>query len=178
MPDVQPESHRETDRCPSCGAARPANAPRGLCPRCLLQQGLEGSFADGTGPLTESAAGSSAWKPADSSFAAQFAEFIGGISCIRLRDPATEGDTTAVLELPSAELPAPGERPGRYQLFGEIARGGMGAVLRGRVVDLGRELAVKVLLRSHKHRPELVRRFIEEAQIGGQLQHPGVVPIY
>jgi serine/threonine-protein kinase len=54
----------------------------------------------------------------------------------------------------------------------------MGAVLRGRDLDLGRELAVKVLLRSHKDQPELVRRFVEEAQIGGQLQHPGVVPIY
>ena len=27
-------------------------------------------------------------------------------------------------------------------------------------------------------KPELVRRFVEEAQIGGQLQHPGIVPVY
>ena len=54
----------------------------------------------------------------------------------------------------------------------------MGAVLRGRDIDLGRDLAVKVLLDSHKDKPELVRRFVEEAQIGGQLQHPGVVPVY
>ncbi len=70
------------------------------------------------------------------------------------------------------------ERPPRLQLFGEIARGGMGAVLRGRDGDLGRDLAVKVLLESHQHKPDLVRRFVEEAQIGGQLQHPGVVPVY
>ena len=37
----------------------------------------------------------------------------------------------------------------------------------GRDVDLGRDLAVKVLLDSHKDKPELIRRFIEEAQIGG-----------
>ena len=54
----------------------------------------------------------------------------------------------------------------------------MGAILRGRDVDLGRDLAVKVLLESHQEKPELVRRFVEEAQIGGQLQHPGVVPVY
>jgi serine/threonine-protein kinase len=35
-----------------------------------------------------------------------------------------------------------------------------------------------VLLDKHAHRPEVARRFIEEAQIGGQLQHPGVVPVY
>jgi serine/threonine-protein kinase len=67
---------------------------------------------------------------------------------------------------------------GRNLLFGEIARGGMGAVLRGRDPALGRELAVKVLLEAHRDKPELVRRFLEEAQIGGQLQHPGVVPVY
>jgi len=66
----------------------------------------------------------------------------------------------------------------RYQLQGEIARGGMGAVLKGRDVDLGRDLAIKVLLESHQGNSEVVRRFVEEAQIGGQLPHPGVVPVY
>jgi serine/threonine-protein kinase len=67
---------------------------------------------------------------------------------------------------------------GRYQLHGEIARGGIGVVLKGRDVDLGRDVAVKVLLERHRDRPELVRRFVEEAQIAGQLQHPGVVPVH
>ena len=47
-----------------------------------------------------------------------------------------------------------------------------------RDTDLGRDLAIKVLLEAHRARPEMVRRFVEEAQIGGQLQHPGVVPVY
>jgi serine/threonine-protein kinase len=75
-------------------------------------------------------------------------------------------------------MPPPEQAGDRYQLQGEIARGGMGAVLRGRDVDLGRDLAVKVLLQKYADRPEVVRRFVEEAQIGGQLQHPGVVPVY
>jgi serine/threonine-protein kinase len=54
----------------------------------------------------------------------------------------------------------------------------MGAVLKGRDPDLGRDLAVKVLLASHQDKPEFVRRFVEEAQIAGQLQHPGIVPVY
>ncbi len=67
---------------------------------------------------------------------------------------------------------------GRYQLQGEITRGGMGAILKGRDVDLGRNLAIKVLLANHSDDPAIVERFIEEAQIGGQLQHPGIAPVY
>jgi len=67
---------------------------------------------------------------------------------------------------------------GRYRLLGEIARGGMGAVLKGRDHDLGRDLALKILLGRHRDRPDLIQRFVEEAQICGQLQHPGVVPVY
>jgi serine/threonine-protein kinase len=66
----------------------------------------------------------------------------------------------------------------RYQLHGEIAHGGMGAILKGHDVDLGRDIAVKVLLETHRGRAEFVQRFVEEAQIAGQLQHPGVVPVY
>jgi eukaryotic-like serine/threonine-protein kinase len=85
--------------------------------------------------------------------------------------------------LENGEWSVPGEsttshRSPRYQLLGEIARGGMGAVIKGRDPDLGRDLAIKVLLEKHRCHPELVRRFVEEAQIGGQLQHPGVVPVY
>jgi tetratricopeptide (TPR) repeat protein/tRNA A-37 threonylcarbamoyl transferase component Bud32 len=79
---------------------------------------------------------------------------------------------------PSVPLPFSQELPSRYQLVGEIARGGMGAVFKGRDVDLGRDVAVKIMLDEHQGRTELLRRFVEEAQIGGQLQHPGIVPIY
>ncbi len=72
----------------------------------------------------------------------------------------------------------PHARAGRYQLLGEIARGGMGLVLRGRDPDLGRDLALKILLDQHRDRSDLVDRFVEEAQICGQLQHPGIVPVY
>ncbi|MFO0869626.1 MAG: protein kinase [Pirellulales bacterium] len=77
----------------------------------------------------------------------------------------------------SAEVP-PSDSDSRYRIDGEIARGGMGAILKGRDTDLGRDLAIKVLLEQHKDRPDVVQRFIEEAQIGGQLQHPGIAPVY
>jgi eukaryotic-like serine/threonine-protein kinase len=75
-------------------------------------------------------------------------------------------------------MPDPSDRPARLQLLGEVARGGMGVIIKGRDSDLGRDLAVKVLLEQHRENPDLIRRFVEEAQIAGQLQHPGVVPVY
>ncbi len=64
----------------------------------------------------------------------------------------------------------------RYLLEGEIARGGMGAVLRAVDCDIRREVAVKYLL--DQSNPRKKTRFVEEAQITGQLEHPGIVPIH
>jgi serine/threonine-protein kinase len=88
---------------------------------------------------------------------------------------------------PAAEPAPPGLRPpsvalpaatGRYVIRGEIAHGGMGAVLLGLDTAMGRDLAIKVLRDGLEGRPEYVRRFFQEARIHGRLQHPGVVPIY
>src|SRR5882724_6266508 len=101
---------------------------------------------------------------------------LGDLRPVLLRE--AEGESAHVVKPKSDAMPPPEQTGDRYQLQGEIARGGMGAVLRGRDVDLGRDLAVKVLLEKYADRPEVARRFLEEAQIGGQLQHPNVVPVY
>jgi serine/threonine-protein kinase len=103
---------------------------------------------------------------------------LGTVPRVLLRDSDPEAAPEALVRPASPEMPDPDGSPPRLRLLGEIARGGMGAVLKGRDEDLGRDVAVKVLLDSHRDQPELLRRFIEEAQIGGQLQHPGIVPIY
>jgi tetratricopeptide (TPR) repeat protein len=76
-----------------------------------------------------------------------------------------------------------GERPkpayaGRYEIGSEIARGGMGVVWLGRDTELNRPLAIKVLRAEYRGHPDLERRFREEAQITGQLQHPGIPPVH
>lgn len=72
----------------------------------------------------------------------------------------------------------PGAAEGRYRLGPELGRGGVGRVLKASDVDLGRELALKVLLEEHIANPAMTRRFVEEAQVAGQLQHPGIVPVH
>jgi eukaryotic-like serine/threonine-protein kinase len=124
--------------------------------------------------------------PADSLDAALAASFgrpveaprssPGAMLPVLLRE--AEGESGHIVKPNSDAMPDRSQTGDRYQIAGEIARGGMGAVLRGRDVDLGRDLAIKVLLEKYADRPEVARRFLEEAQIGGQLQHPGVVPIY
>ncbi|MBS0262538.1 MAG: protein kinase [Planctomycetes bacterium] len=95
---------------------------------------------------------------------------------VALRESATAGPEP-VTRPQSPEMPR-STADSRYQLQGEIARGGMGAIIKGRDTDLGRDLAIKVLLDQHKDKPDVIQRFIEEAQIGGQLQHPGIAPVY
>ncbi|MFN0134683.1 MAG: protein kinase domain-containing protein [Phycisphaerae bacterium] len=87
------------------------------------------------------------------------------------------------VESPSASpvvgMPVGGAaRVGRYELQGEVGRGGVGVVYRTRDPDLGRDVALKVLRKEHADNPGMLQRFVEEAQIAGQLQHPGVLPVY
>jgi len=80
-----------------------------------------------------------------------------------------------------------GAHASRYTLEGEVARGGMGAILEVWDEDLRRHLAMKVALgRSEEGSaesadeldPRLLSRFLEEAQVTGQLEHPGIVPVH
>src|SRR5262245_57167375 len=75
--------------------------------------------------------------------------------------PVTRGPATEPGQLPEGEPAGP---MGRYRLLGELGRGGMGAVLKGHDPDLGRDIAVKVLLEAHQGSPGLLGRFVEEAQ--------------
>ncbi len=66
----------------------------------------------------------------------------------------------------------------RYEFAEEIARGGMGVIVRGWDRNLQRELAFKIVHANRDRSTALVRRFLAEAHILGRLQHPGVVPVH
>jgi serine/threonine protein kinase/Flp pilus assembly protein TadD len=82
---------------------------------------------------------------------------------------------------PAASEPMEGDlqrERASYKMLGEIARGGMGVILRGRDAELTRDVAVKVLRSDLAGNESTVQRFLAEARIGGQLEHPGIVPVY
>ncbi|WP_437588826.1 bifunctional serine/threonine-protein kinase/formylglycine-generating enzyme family protein [Sorangium sp. So ce1000] len=68
--------------------------------------------------------------------------------------------------------------PGRYEDLGPIAGGSFGEVRRARDTVLDRVVAMKLLRAEHAGEPHLRRRFLVEAQITAQLQHPGIVALY
>lgn len=67
---------------------------------------------------------------------------------------------------------------GGYELFEEIARGGMGVVYRARQRRLGCEVAVKVLRGGEFAGVDAQRRFRREAAAAARLLHPGIVAIH
>ncbi|HEU5060866.1 MAG TPA: serine/threonine-protein kinase [Kofleriaceae bacterium] len=68
---------------------------------------------------------------------------------------------------------------GKIRVIEELAPGGMSHIVRAADVALQRELVLKVspAPRDEMPRPQLAR-FIEEAQITAQLEHPNVVPVH
>lgn len=66
----------------------------------------------------------------------------------------------------------------RYELVDQLGRGGLGLVLRSRDLYLRRDVAFKVLRARLSSRHDLIERFLLEAQLGAQLQHPGIASVY
>ena len=73
-------------------------------------------------------------------------------------------------------LPEEFLREKKYDIGSVVAQGGMGAILDAREATIERRVAMKVMLDGSS--PEDLARFITEAKITGQLEHPGIVPIY
>ncbi|MGE0433917.1 MAG: protein kinase [Planctomycetota bacterium] len=72
----------------------------------------------------------------------------------------------------------PGTRLGRCVIDSYVARGGMGMVYKGKHLDLGRAVAVKVLLTDYTSNKTLAERFRMEARAVAQIEHPNIVQVY
>ncbi len=73
------------------------------------------------------------------------------------------------------------ELPGRYTVKGEKGRGGIGRVMIALDEQIGREIAIKELIKPGETAQGISAsriRFLREARVTGQLEHPGIVPVY
>jgi PAS domain S-box-containing protein len=103
--------------------------------------------------------------------------------------PRVEAETTvihrdAATMPPSTDSPPPPAQPddadseARYVLTDLHATGGIGRVWLARDRQLDREVAIKELFPENAGNATIAARFVREAQLTGQLEHPGVVPVY
>ncbi|HET9627741.1 MAG TPA: hypothetical protein VFP84_40565 [Kofleriaceae bacterium] len=88
--------------------------------------------------------------------------------------PSGAGLASVPPEMPRV-LAAVSTPPARYQLGGEIARGGMGRVVDATDTTLGRVVAFKEALTTDG---DSLRRFDRETMITAKLEHPSIVPVH
>ncbi len=74
--------------------------------------------------------------------------------------------------------PRTAEQAERYERLGELGRGGWGFVVQARDRQLEREIAIKQIHAEVATNEALHQRFLHEAKITSQLQHPGIVPVH
>ena len=71
-----------------------------------------------------------------------------------------------------------GARLGSYVLSRKIGEGGMGVVYLATHVQLGQEVAIKLLLPQFSRDADIVARFCNEARAATRINHPGIVKIF
>jgi serine/threonine-protein kinase len=74
--------------------------------------------------------------------------------------------------------PPEGSSGPRYQVRSALGKGGMGEVHLCADSRIGRDVARKVLLPMHRGTQTIKERFLREARVQGQLEHPSIVPVY
>lgn len=99
----------------------------------------------------------------------------GNRAALPATDIMSTGDYAAPAAPSRVRSASSSSRCGRYVLRHFHAKGGMGEVWMAEDPDIGRPVALKRML---SERPDQVRRFRVEAQITGQLEHPGIVPVH
>jgi serine/threonine protein kinase/Tol biopolymer transport system component len=73
---------------------------------------------------------------------------------------------------------ATGTRLGRYEIRSQLGAGGMGEVYLARDPKINRDVAIKVLPAAFSSDAERLRRFEQESQAAGALNHPNILSIY
>lgn len=101
--------------------------------------------------------------------ASQFADVLGRTELTNPKRPLKELPTATVL-LPTFF--------GEFELLEELGRGGMGVVYKAWQKNLGRMVALKMVLRGMHARPEEMARFEAEAKSIALLDHPNIVPVH
>jgi serine/threonine-protein kinase len=97
---------------------------------------------------------------------------------LRLRGRIEVSELGVVLSEGASITYAETSPAGRYALLGRVGQGAMGTVAVGKDPVLKRKVAFKELAHGYARDATIRQRFLVEAQLTAQLDHPGVVPVY
>lgn len=92
----------------------------------------------------------------------------------RADNPPHDSKPIAISGLPADAI----HDENRYDERELLGEGGMGRIYLCRDDRVGRDVAMKVLRRKYAKQPDTLARFVREARIQGQLEHPSIVPVY
>jgi formylglycine-generating enzyme required for sulfatase activity/tRNA A-37 threonylcarbamoyl transferase component Bud32 len=101
------------------------------------------------------------------------ADVQAGLTLVSTARASPEADATGPY-VPPATLPP----HARFLILRPHAKGGLGEVFVARDQELKREVALKEIQNCHADHPESRARFLQEAEVTGALEHPGIVPVY
>ena len=95
-----------------------------------------------------------------------------------LIEPLGSSGSSAPSSSSSSGIWNSGSTQERYRLGEATGHGGMGQVWIARDLDLNRRVALKTLKPKFAANKAVLERFLREAQITGQLEHPNVIRVY
>ncbi len=101
-----------------------------------------------------------------------------GAKISRILLPPTGGRGQGPRPFPKADEPGGPNLGMRYAYQDEIGRGGQGTIISAFDRDVGRIVALKILREDASKSMNLLERFLGEAQVTGQLEHPNIVPVH
>ena len=179
----------EAERCPKCERELSDDAPRGLCPVCMLEmvRGAESSVI-----LTDSSRAESCldfWDVSDKRPKATESDKMrdGGAPC-EVRSPLarSDGSSDPRKDQDSLDYSPSGSDPSwsplpvipGYEILSILGHGGMGVVFKARQSLLNRLVALKMIRGDAWNRSDRLDRFRIEAEAIARLRHPNVVQIY
>jgi len=108
----------------------------------------------------------------------QYAGASDRVESLRESVAETQRATAALAAATSSPAVTAPARESRYEILGEIGRGGMGVVWKARDKRLGRVVALKRMPENLKSNPTAVQLFLREARAAAALSHPNIVTLF